>query len=62
MQRSSKLVQEERDTDGLHCVPYTPQHNGKVNRLNRSLTEKAGSLIFDSKMEKSMWGEAAFAQ
>lgn len=40
-------------------IPYSPQLNGKSERLNRTLMEKARSLIFDSGMEKKFWGEAA---
>lgn len=41
-----------------YTVPYTPQLNGKAERLNRSLMEKARCLIADSEMDKEMWGEA----
>ncbi|GJQ87973.1 hypothetical protein Trydic_g12902 [Trypoxylus dichotomus] len=40
-------------------VPYTPQLNGKAERLNQTLAERIRSLI-DSELEKNMWGEAAF--
>lgn len=39
-------------------IPYTPQLNGKAERLNRTLLDKARSLIFDSGIEKTFWGEA----
>lgn len=41
-------------------VPYTPQLNGKAERLNRTLIEKSRALLLDSKLEKEMWGEAAY--
>lgn len=37
---------------------YTPQNNGKAERLNRTLCEKMRALLFDSGLPKSMWGEA----
>lgn len=39
-------------------IPHTPQLNGKAERLNRTLMEKARALIFDAKITKSFWGEA----
>ncbi|UYV78030.1 FHDC1 [Cordylochernes scorpioides] len=39
-------------------VPYTPQLNGKAERLNRTLIEKTRALLLDSKLNKEMWGEA----
>ncbi|GJQ79124.1 hypothetical protein Trydic_g5377 [Trypoxylus dichotomus] len=44
-----------------YTVPYTPQLNGKAERLNRTLAERIRSLLIDSELEKNMWGEAAFA-
>lgn len=41
-------------------IPYSPQLNGKAERLNRTLLEKARSLIFDKNINKEMWGEAIF--
>jgi hypothetical protein len=43
-----------------YTVPYSPQLNGKAERLNRTLMEKARALIFDSKLNKEMWGEAIY--
>lgn len=39
-------------------VPHSPQLNGKAERLNRTLFDKARSLIFDSELPKELWGEA----
>lgn len=33
-------------------VPYTPQQNGKAERMNRTLVEKARSMISDVSMPK----------
>lgn len=39
-------------------VPRTPEQNGVAERLNRTLTEKARSLLFTSKLSKKFWGDA----
>jgi len=44
-----------------NTIPHTPQLNGKAERLNRTLLEKVKALLFDSNMNKEMWGEALYA-
>jgi Reverse transcriptase (RNA-dependent DNA polymerase) len=39
-------------------VPYTPQQNGKAERLNRTIVEKALSNLAESNLPTSLWGEA----
>lgn len=39
-------------------TPYTPQLNGKAERMNRTLVEKTRALLTDAQMNKSFWGEA----
>lgn len=41
-----------------YTVPYSPQLNGKSERMNRSLLNKTRAILFDSKLNKEMWGEA----
>lgn len=43
-----------------YTVAYTPQLNGKAERLNRTILEKARALLFNSKINKNMWGEAVY--
>eukprot|EP00877_Chromochloris_zofingiensis_P013964 jgi/Chrzof1/8821/Cz03g25230.t1 len=46
-----------------HTVPYSPQQNGKAERLNRTLLDKARSMLADARLPSQLWGEAvAFAQ
>ena len=39
-------------------APYTPQQNGVAERMNRTLREKARSMIRAKKLANSFWGEA----
>lgn len=39
-------------------VPYTPQQNGVSERANRTIIEKARSMIYDSKLSLAYWAEA----
>lgn len=41
-------------------IPYTPQLNGRAEKLNRTLMEKTRALLVDSGMNKEMWGEALY--
>lgn len=41
-----------------YTIPYSPQLNGKAERLNRTLMDKSRSLIFESGSNEEMWGEA----
>ena len=39
-------------------VPYCPELNGRAERLNRTLCEKMRALLFDSGVDKELWGVA----
>lgn len=41
-----------------YTVAYNPQQNGVAERLNRTIMEKARCLMYDSSLEKELWGEA----
>ena len=47
-----------RGTRFDYTTPYTPELNGKAERLNRSIMEKARALLFDAQLEEELWGEA----
>jgi transposase InsO family protein len=38
-----------------YSVPYTPQQNGRVERLNRTLAKKMRALLFDAGMPEQFW-------
>jgi hypothetical protein len=37
----------------------TPQHNGRVERLNRTIKEKATAMLVEAQAPKLLWGEAS---
>jgi len=39
-------------------IAYTPEQNGKAERLNRTLMEKVRSMLADSGLPPEAWGEA----
>lgn len=39
-------------------APYTPEQNGLAERLNRTLLEKARSMLFQSGLKVDFWAEA----
>lgn len=41
-----------------YTIRFTPELNGVAERMNRTLLEKARSMIAESRMDKQFWGEA----
>lgn len=41
-----------------YTIPYTPEQNGHSERMNRTITERARSMLADSNLPKSLWNEA----
>lgn len=39
-------------------TPYLPESNGAAEQTNRTLKEKAKSLLVEAKLSKRFWGEA----
>ena len=39
-------------------IPYTPHLNGVAERVMRSITKKARTLLIEAKLDKQFWGEA----
>lgn len=39
-------------------TPYTPEHNGMAERMNRTLVERARCMLFYANLEKRLWAEA----
>ena len=39
-------------------APYTPQHNGTAERVNRTLLNMARSMLKTKNLPKKLWGEA----
>lgn len=42
----------------VKVVPYTPQENGAVERLNRTIMEKVQCMLSNAGLEKEFWAEA----
>ncbi|KAJ9531868.1 hypothetical protein QJQ45_022021 [Haematococcus lacustris] len=42
-----------------HSAPYSPQQNGAAKRLNRTIFEKASSILHAADMSLSFWAHAA---
>jgi transposase InsO family protein len=41
-----------------HTIPYTPQQNGVVERMNRIITSKARCMLFNASMDRHFWAKA----
>jgi transposase InsO family protein len=39
-------------------APYTPEQNGKVERINRVIKERVRALLFDAEAGSELWPEA----
>ncbi len=48
----------EKGIQHMTSVAYVPQSNGKAERLNRTLLEKARSMLTTAKLDLYMWGSA----
>ena len=56
----NKALKEWAEDEGVKYVkttPYTPQHNGVVERANQTLMNKVITLISDSGLDKTFWAE-----
>ncbi|MBW0481448.1 hypothetical protein O181_021163 [Austropuccinia psidii MF-1] len=56
----NSLIKNFCDARGIKLTvttPYTPQHNGIVERINRNLMDKARTLILETGVPKNLWGE-----
>ena len=49
---------KSKGTERRVTVHDTPEHNGVVKRLNRTLVERVHAMMHASSMPKSLWGEA----
>lgn len=56
-EKLKKMLKNEGIVHQL-TVRYTPQQNGVAERMNRSIVEKARTLLSDAKLNKEYWAEA----
>lgn len=57
----SKEKRQYCEQKGIKCeytVPYNPQMNGKSERLNCTIYEKARSILDESNLPRYLWGHA----
>ena len=57
----NQTMQAYTDANGIlheHSAPYTPEQNGRAERLNRTLLEKARALTTQAQLDKRWWYEA----
>ena len=52
-----KFLREKQIHHNTTC-PYTPESNGIAERMNRTLLEKARSMLTHSNLDRKYWGEA----
>jgi transposase InsO family protein len=43
----------------LHSAPYTPEQNGRAERINRSVLERVRAFLVEGKLPGCLWGELA---
>jgi len=49
---------KEKGIDHQTTMAYSPQSNGKAERLNRTLMEKTRAMLSEANLPESLWGEA----
>jgi transposase InsO family protein len=43
-----------------YTIPYTPQQNGEVEHMNRTIISKARCMLSNAGLHRRFWAEAAF--
>ena len=57
----SKAFDEHLKSHGIHhqkTVPYTPQQNGVAERANRTIVERARTMLYARDLDRELWAEA----
>lgn len=57
-QKMDNLCKESRIKRDKTC-PYTPQHNGISERMNRTIMDKVRAMLVETGLDESFWAEAA---
>lgn len=59
----SKEFQDFCKCNGIfidYTIPYTPELNGTAERVNRTIVEKARTMLIEANMPKEYWSEAIY--
>lgn len=54
-----RQVLEESGVVHQTTIPYTPEQNGVAERVNRTIVEKARTMLLDANLPKEYWAEVA---
>ncbi len=46
----------------VHSPPYTPEHNARVGRMNRSLKDHSRCMLLDGGCKPELWGHAIYGK
>ena len=57
VKQESKLYSKKEGIQRHKTVTYTPQQNGLVERMNKTILERVRCLLLSAKLPKSFWGK-----
>ena len=56
--REMEAYLKDKGINHQRTAPYTPEQNGKAERLNRTLMEKTRAMLLEANLPAELWGEA----
>lgn len=60
--RSNNFIRfcEQKRIKIQYTNAYSPRHNDVAKRINRSIVERARTILNESRLSKDFWGEAVY--